>query len=168
MHWHSQQITILVHITYRLNPKYDDQFPKSRILKETHYYLSDEKEHDSLFVQHAFKLHWKFLKQRQCYPKRHVVWSDGCSTQFKEAECWYHIAPQYHNYTASIELPNGCQMIWDYFSSRHGKGEVDGVGALFKQELSKEQIKPDVRRIQSTGDAVEYLKAEANKFHVVH
>ena len=48
MHWHSQQITILVHITYRVNPDYNDQLSNTRILKETHYYLSNEKEHDSL------------------------------------------------------------------------------------------------------------------------
>jgi hypothetical protein len=57
MHWHSQLITILVYITYMWNPEYDEQVPESRILKETHYYVSDEKEHDSLYVQYAFKLH---------------------------------------------------------------------------------------------------------------
>jgi hypothetical protein len=87
MHWHSQQITILVHITYMWNPEYDEQVPESRILKESHYYVSDEKEHDSLYVQHAFNLHWEFLKQKSLYLKCHVVWSDGCSAQFKAAKC---------------------------------------------------------------------------------
>jgi hypothetical protein len=146
MHWHSQQIMILVHITYMWNPEYDEQVPESRILKETHYYVSDEKEHDSLYVQHAFKLYWEFLKQKSLYPKRHVVWSDGCSAQFKVAKCWYHIA-RYHNYTVCDELLIGCQMTWNYFAPGHGKGEVDGAGALLKRELSKEQIKPDARRI---------------------
>jgi hypothetical protein len=33
-------------------------------------------------------------------------------------------------------------MLWNYFAIGHGKGEVDGVSALLKRELRKEQIKP--------------------------
>jgi hypothetical protein len=29
-------------------------------------------------------------------------------------------------------------MIWNYFSNGHGKGEVDGAGALLKRETQKE------------------------------
>jgi hypothetical protein len=35
--------------------------PKSKILKEVHYYVLDEKEHDILFVQHDFMLNWGFV-----------------------------------------------------------------------------------------------------------
>jgi hypothetical protein len=31
-------------------------------LKEVHYYVSNDTHHDSLFVQHAFMLHWEFLQ----------------------------------------------------------------------------------------------------------
>ncbi len=31
-------------------------------------------------------------------------------------------------------------MNWNYFANGHGKGEVDGVGALLKREIWKEQI----------------------------
>jgi hypothetical protein len=42
-------------------------------------------------------------------------------------------------------------MVWNYFTIEHGKGEVDGINrALLKQELWKEQIKPDVRKLQCT------------------
>jgi hypothetical protein len=43
------------------------------------------------------------------------------------------------------ELPFGCQMIWNYFSTGHGKGEVDGASALLKREIRKKQIKPNAR-----------------------
>jgi hypothetical protein len=50
MHWYSFHITNLVHITYWINPYYDVAHPKSKILKEVHYYILDEKEHDMLFM----------------------------------------------------------------------------------------------------------------------
>jgi len=34
---------------------------------------------------------------------------------------------------------------WNYFSSGHGKGEVDGEGVLLKREIRKERIKPQAR-----------------------
>jgi hypothetical protein len=78
MHWLSFHITILVNITYWINPIYDLAHLESRIVKEAHYYISDKKEHDTLFVQNAFKLNWQFLQERGCFPWLHVVWNDGC------------------------------------------------------------------------------------------
>jgi hypothetical protein len=93
MHWYNFQITILVHITYRMNLNFDPTiFQCSWILKGVHYYVSDDKTHDSLFVQHVLILHWEYLKGKECFPKHHVVWSNGCSTQFKSARTWYFIA----------------------------------------------------------------------------
>ena len=43
MHWCSSQVTILVHITY----VWDEA---DRVLKHIHFYVSDDKEHDTLFV----------------------------------------------------------------------------------------------------------------------
>ncbi len=56
MHWFSFQIIILVHIMYQWNKDFDPIELGFRILKKIHYYIYDEKEHDILFVQHAFKL----------------------------------------------------------------------------------------------------------------
>jgi hypothetical protein len=50
MHWYSFHITILVHITYQINPNYDVAHLESKILKEVHYYIFDKKEHDTLFM----------------------------------------------------------------------------------------------------------------------
>ncbi len=72
------QITILVHITYRMNVEYDaTDLQSSQVLKEVHYYISDNKTHDSFFVQHTFTLHWGYMKNTGCFPKQHLVWSDG-------------------------------------------------------------------------------------------
>jgi hypothetical protein len=61
MHWHNFHITIPVHITYKQNPKFDPTVLESKLLKEVHYYVSNDSSHDILFVQHAFLFHWNFL-----------------------------------------------------------------------------------------------------------
>jgi hypothetical protein len=45
---------------YHHNPTLDPTHLESNILKEVHYYILDEKKHDTLYVQHAFKLNWEF------------------------------------------------------------------------------------------------------------
>jgi hypothetical protein len=41
----------------------------------------------------------------------------------------------------SDNLPNGCEMVWNFFAIGHGKGEVDGARVLLKREVQKEKIK---------------------------
>jgi hypothetical protein len=97
MHWHNEQVTILVHIIYRQNPNWQLENKEPLLLKEIHYYISDDRTHDSLFVQHCFMLNWEFLRKRGILPEHHIVWSDGCSGQFKSARAWYFIS-RYLNY----------------------------------------------------------------------
>jgi hypothetical protein len=89
-----------VHITYRINPDYDPVHPESKILKEVHYYILEEKDHDTFYVQHAFMLNWEFLQSRGYFPNQHVVWNDGCN---ESTRCWYFL-PHYHNLTNCEEL----------------------------------------------------------------
>jgi hypothetical protein len=50
MHWFFFQVTVLVHITFKHNRDYDPIVNMSRILKEVHYYVFDEKKYNALFV----------------------------------------------------------------------------------------------------------------------
>jgi hypothetical protein len=50
MHWRTSQISILVMITYRVNPEFDSHFHESRLLKDVYYYVSDDTRHDTLYV----------------------------------------------------------------------------------------------------------------------
>lgn len=43
MYWCSTQISILVHITYRIKPD-------GELVKDSHFYITDDEQHDSLFV----------------------------------------------------------------------------------------------------------------------
>ncbi len=64
------------------------------------------------------------------------VFSNGYMGQFLNVWFWYIITRQ-HNSTICNEFSNGCQMTWNYFVTDHGKGKVDGVGALLEQKLKK-------------------------------
>ena len=57
MHWHSQHVTTLVMITYRKNPVYDPCLQNLKPSKNTHYYISNDGTHDTLYVQQTFLLH---------------------------------------------------------------------------------------------------------------
>jgi hypothetical protein len=79
MYWHSYQVSILVHITYQVNPDYTKDGNEPRIIKESHFWVSNNKEHDTMFVQKCFKMHWKWLADGGVQPRQHWVFSDGCA-----------------------------------------------------------------------------------------
>jgi hypothetical protein len=114
-----------VHISYR-----HDLVPggivgqESSILKEVHYSILEDTSHDTLYVQHAFMLHWRHLQNEGCIPKNHIVWIGGCSSQFKSVRAWYFVS-QYPNFTNSTKNLGRCQLIWNFFATSHGKGEVE-------------------------------------------
>jgi hypothetical protein len=105
------------------------------LLKDVHYCMSDDSEHDTLYVQHYLMLHWNFLKltSTKC-PSNHIIWNDGCSGQFKSARCWYFVS-RYLWLTIFDSLEEGCQLCWNFFATGHEKGEIDGAGALLKREV---------------------------------
>lgn len=55
-YYRSVQVTILVHITYRVVR--DEDTTELTVVKESHFYVSDDRRHDSFFVQYCLLLHW--------------------------------------------------------------------------------------------------------------
>ena len=53
MHWNSTQVTIFVLITYYCKA--------GKVVKTIHFFISDDRVHDTLFVQHCFMLHNDWL-----------------------------------------------------------------------------------------------------------
>ena len=53
------------------------------------FYVNDDKTYDNLFIQHCLTLHWENLKSTRQVPKKHIIWSDGCSSQFKSQIPWF-------------------------------------------------------------------------------
>ena len=129
MHWLQHQITILVHICYRWNPAFlaDPSSDVPKLLTEYHYYISDAPEHDTLFVQHCFALHWRHLMDRGIKPNEHIVWSDGCAAQFKSRRCWYHVSRYLHPFSHSCVyfVVNLCKLMRKSFIL-HVRGSCAG------------------------------------------
>jgi hypothetical protein len=91
-HWYNFQLTILVHITYIRNLEYNLEDPTSKKFRtDYYYYISDDKQHDSLFVQFCLTKHWDILVGNGEAPLRHVVWSNGCASQFKGSKVWFYV-----------------------------------------------------------------------------
>ena len=64
---------------------------------------------------------------------RHLIWSDGCAGQFKNARVFLWLC--------SLRIKYKVPHIWNYFETGHGKGENYGVGACIKISLQREEMK---------------------------
>ena len=142
MHWCSVQVTIFVHITY---------FRVSGDVKKViHFFISHDKKHDTLFVQHCFRLHWQWLFRQGLELTQHWVWSNGAASQFKPRQPFYFVG-RYPSET-------GLEMRWNFFGFGHGKGEHDGAGAVIKRALAHEQLKANVVHMNCAAHVVDFLR----------
>ena len=74
----SQQVSIFVHITFMHSPTStkDDR----KILREYHFYISDDRSHSIEFVHGCFQLFYGDLVNMGISYRQHIIWSDNCAT----------------------------------------------------------------------------------------
>ena len=145
-YYHSEQVSIMVHITYRHGP--DSTEEKRVIVKESHFYISDDRTHDIHYVQHCFKLFYDHVIAMDIPFYRHLIWSDGCAGQFKNARVFLWLCSLHIKY----KVPH----IWNYFETGHGKGEHDGAGACIKTALRREEMKFTGARLRDAASIVKW------------
>ena len=58
-YYHSEQVSLMVHIIYRHGPNSSEE--QREILKEYHYYISDDRFHDFHYVCHCFIMFYDHL-----------------------------------------------------------------------------------------------------------
>ncbi|KAH9311061.1 hypothetical protein KI387_026096, partial [Taxus chinensis] len=153
-YYHTDQVTIMVQVFYR-HAQLDldgveSTYVKRMIKKEYHFYISDDKEHDTHFVQHCFGLFFQYLHQRGIQIDHHFVWSDGCASQFKSSRPFFALS-RYHRHH---KIPH----LWSFFESGHGKGEHDGAGACIKRALKKQSFDYEGDRLIDAHTVVEWCK----------
>jgi hypothetical protein len=89
--------------------QYFNSGTNDEVFRQTHYYISDDKKHDSLFVQHCMMLHWQWMCVAGISPTEHWDYSDGCAGQFKGTTAMYFVA----RYPG---LTGGCKIRWNFFA----------------------------------------------------
>jgi hypothetical protein len=85
-----------------------------KVIKESHFYVSDDKKHDIVFVQHCLLMHWRWIVDHGIRPQEHWVFLDGCAGQFKGAWAMFFVAKY-------LGLTKGCKMKWQFFGTNHKK-----------------------------------------------
>jgi hypothetical protein len=48
----------MVHIIFQVDPTIGQGNDDKKIMKKTHIYVSDDKKHNILFMQHCILMHW--------------------------------------------------------------------------------------------------------------
>jgi hypothetical protein len=66
----------MVHITFCINPKFLQDITEPRIVKEQHYWISNDPKHDTLYVQHCFQQHGQWLYRKGVCPTEHWAFSN--------------------------------------------------------------------------------------------
>jgi hypothetical protein len=161
VHWHSFQVPILDHITFCVDPTFGSNDKDKTFIKESHFYILDDKEHDTLFIQHCLLQHWNWFTSQSVRPLHHTIWNDKCVGQFKRSKVMYFV---FHY----LGLISSCKWSWHYFSIRHGKGEWDSASVVVNRALRVEQLHNPQRRFQDAIDVVEFLLKKCLFEHLAH
>ena len=120
------------------------------MIKEYDFYISDDRTHDTCFVQHCFNIIYNELSRRGVTFKEHWVWSDGCVGQFKWT-CSFLCFSRIHN---KMDVHH----TWSFFETRHGKGEHDGTGVYIKCSLRRYQMNHFASHLANSNDVVNWCK----------
>jgi hypothetical protein len=114
----------------------DSTASNRKIVKEYHFVMSDDMDHDPHFVTAALKLvNASIGAPDRAGPITRVwIWSDGCASQFKGRHAFLTRANSVHDH--------GWECVHNFKASGHGKGEVDGAATLLKNATTRESLKP--------------------------
>ena len=113
-YYNSIHIAILVHITYRHAP--DSVEDNQKIIREYHFYMSDDRSHSHNFVQHFYENYFDFLQEHTIGMDRHIISSDNCTGQFKNAHMFYWLC--------RMHVERGVPHIWSFLSPAMEKGNM--------------------------------------------
>ena len=78
--------------------------------------MSDDRSHSHEFVKQFFENYFNFLQEHAISMDRHIIWSDNCIGQFKNACMFYWLC--------KMHVERGVPHIWSFFESSHGKGNM--------------------------------------------
>ena len=125
---HFDQVSMLLHVLYRhveQNVDHIESTSENRhVIKEYHFYISDDRTHDTHFLQHSYDKIYDSLKGHGIKVDKHWIWSDGYAGQFKYSQSYFWLC--------CLHKKNHIKNCWNFFEIRHAKGDHDGAGACIK------------------------------------
>jgi len=88
--YHFDQVTIFFHVLYRYAQQSFDNIERTNdnryAIKEYHFYISDDRAHDTHYIQHCFDKFYDSFKEHRIRFDQHWIWADGCAGQFKSSQ----------------------------------------------------------------------------------
>lgn len=146
-HWAYEQVTIFTACAWFK----DDQ--KTSIIV-----VSDDLLHDKCSVWVFMKAVIDYVKQIQPQLKYISIFSDGCTSQFK------------NRYTMSsllwYSLEHEISATWSFFATSHGKGAVDGIGGAAKRAVWT-YVKARKAKVSSAADFAKCAEMRLNNIKVL-
>jgi len=79
-------------VTYYITTVPRDNGDLANLVRETHYYISNDRSHDTLFMQYCLMLQWCWFTSNKLTPNTHCIFSDGCVDRFKGDRALYFVA----------------------------------------------------------------------------
>jgi len=110
--------------------------------------ISNDLKHDAYAVQHFMTVLGSHLQSLYPEVTDIIMWSDGCAAQYKSKLPMHNIAQSYN-------IP--FNITWNFFGSRHGKGEADGESAVVKGKLDR-LVRAQHLIINDASDAFKLLR----------
>lgn len=87
--------------------------------------LSDYREQNKYTVWYCLKIIFEYLKKNMANLREVEIFSDGAGSQFKNRHTLSNLV--YCKKEFSLKI------VWNFSATSHGKGAVDGIGAVLKQ-----------------------------------
>jgi hypothetical protein len=127
------------------------QFVHRRVLVNTaHVVVSDDKGHDTEFVQKALPVVQAWCKEKGLVFTENLIRSDGATSHFKSKFTLHYLT----KYVAEFSLERAC---WCFGAPGHGKGPWDGLAGMLKSWLRR-QIVDNELIMSSEADVFTSLK----------
>lgn len=120
------------HNQVTIHPCVCNYLVNGKLIRDSVVFVSDDLRHDAAAVGTFIAQLIEHLKMQLPSIQRLIVWSDGCSAQYKSKQPFTNLASKFGNPDIDFE--------WHFFGSRHGKNASDGETGVVKSKMSRLMI----------------------------
>ena len=118
------------------------------IVDESVVFITADMKHDSYMVKAATDRLEKHLKEKGVPVEKHIIYSDGCSAQFKSKVPFLNLLDKHTEIF--------------YFGIQHGKSQCDALGGFVKKAASR-QVAASQGIISSAEDLMKFCSQELSQ-----